>query len=51
LKDDLENFKKSPDSQKPMAATVSTTYGDDEDCDDLLMVSKVVDSIENSWVF
>ena len=51
MKDDFENFKKSPDSQKPMAATVSTTYGDDEECDDLLKVSKGVDSIENSWVF
>ena len=50
MKDDLEEFKKRRDSHGKGYECNSLDYIEDEDCGDLRMVSKGLDSIENSWV-
>ena len=50
MKDDLEEFKKRRDSHEKGYECNSLDYIEDEDCGDLRMVNKGLDSIENSWV-
>lgn len=50
MKDDLKEFKKRRHSHEKGYECNSLDCIDDEDCGDLRMVSKGLDSIKNSWV-
>ncbi len=50
LRVELNQFKKICYSQSSADTTIATANSEDEDCCDVLMVSKCTSSIKNLWV-